>query len=82
MYIYSCTASYALRGFSGNTSFHLDSVFSALFGNMSDFDPYLDAYDVCTGNETKLSECMYPGVGGQNCRRSIGEAGVICTGEY
>ena len=36
----------------------------------------------CTGNETKLSECMYAEVGVQNCITGSDEAGVICTGKY
>ena len=36
----------------------------------------------CTGSEIKLVDCMYPGVGLQNCRSGINAAGVICTGEH
>ena len=60
------TASYALREFGGGL-------------NMINF--HLDNV-ACTGNETKLVECMYPGVGMHNCKSGFDEAGVICTGEY
>ena len=68
-----------LHGFSSNISdFHLDPAsYDYVFG--SDF--HLDNVS-CTGNETKLSECMYAKVGVQNCITSSDEAGVICTGEY
>ena len=38
----------------------------------------------CTGNETKLVDCMDPEAGMHNCRSGMDEAGVlvICTGEY
>lgn len=67
---------YNLHGFSTNMSdFHLDP---ASYDYVIGSDFYLDNV-TCTGNETKLSECMYAEVGVQNC---ITGAGVLCTGEY
>ena len=67
---------YDLRGFSSNMShFHLDP---ASYEYMIGSDFHLDNVS-CTGNETKLSECMYAEVGVPNCKTG---AGVICTGEY
>ena len=60
------TASYALREFGGRL-------------NMINF--HLDNV-ACTGNETRLVECMHPRVGVHNCKSGTDEAGVICTGEY
>uniref|UniRef100_A0A672HDV4 SRCR domain-containing protein n=1 Tax=Salarias fasciatus TaxID=181472 RepID=A0A672HDV4_SALFA len=36
---------------------------------------------MCTGSETKLSECWHPGIGSHNCGHSE-DAGVICEGQY
>ena len=63
------------------TVFHQDSTSYAIYKYVIGIDFHLDNVS-CTGNETKLSECMYAEVGEQNCTFGSDEAGVICTGEY
>ena len=36
----------------------------------------------CTGNETRLVDCFYPGEGNHNCRPGIDNAAVVCTGKH
>uniref|UniRef100_A0A672HD61 SRCR domain-containing protein n=1 Tax=Salarias fasciatus TaxID=181472 RepID=A0A672HD61_SALFA len=36
---------------------------------------------VCTGSETKLSECRHQGIGSHNCGHQE-DAGVVCEGKY
>ena len=72
---------YELHGFSSNMNdFHWDPAFYTFHKYVIGSDFHLDNVS-CTGNETKLSECMYAEVGLQNCTSSD-EAGVICTGEH
>ena len=63
------------------SDFYWDPVFYAFYKYVIGIDFHLDNVS-CTGNETKLSECMYAEVGEQNCTSGSDEAGVICTGEY
>ena len=63
------------------SDFYLDSTYYAFYKYVIGSGFHLDNVS-CTGNETKLSECMYAEVGEQNCTFSSDEAGVICTGEY
>ena len=64
--------------------FHLDPFYYYFY----DYSWYVDADKFCldnvycTGNEAKLSECMYLTVDVQDCTSGCDEAGVICTGEY
>lgn len=58
-----------------------NSVSYALQKHGGDLNIHLDDVS-CTGNEMKLVECIYPGVGLENCRSGVSAAGVICTGEY
>ena len=73
---------YGLPGFSSNiNNFYLDPISYAFYEYGIGINFHLDNVS-CTGNETKLSECMYAEVGAQNCISGSDEAGVICTGEY
>ena len=71
---------YDLHGFSSSMSdFYLEPASYPFYKYVIGSDFHLDNVS-CTGNETKLSECMYAKVGMQNCISGSDEAGVICTG--
>ena len=57
--------SYALREYGGT--------YDVINFNMDDVS--------CIGNETKLVDCLHPGVGNHNCRPGYNDAAVICTGK-
>ena len=36
----------------------------------------------CVGNESLLSDCGHRGIGNEDCREGIEDAGVICTSKF